>query len=595
VTVIGHQSTDWASNVPIEVAAHVSLGLSWTYFRTATGSLTSPHYAWVFGDGATVADDGSPSHTWENPGLYRVQLTITAAGAPTEVYERTLVVGLQASLIPTLATIAEVSFEAVVLVRLQKPDGTTVLTLIPLLAASKPYVLSPAVTSTGIQPDTDAVLDLAGRLQSVYAHRALMLPVPEPDALPDGLYLLFPRDVVYAGTSSALATLQQELRRDWRRIDLEESLYDLRTWAAAEAVRTRTAGMAYTVAGTAAALPAVIEPSMGATWLAPGLGGFDYAAALADAAAKDTTSGNLTLAASQSTMRPLQDPPRQQALRWLAAVGSGLCSVVRRFGETRALRYAEGPIDYPASLFQWNAADGSLTWGVIGQSFAQDGTTPVQNYWAYGACTFGLSREDAEARVPDLDNLNLACTSGHRRLLGDQAVRAMVGDDRELGDHVVVQDGRTVGVRMRTGEVFLPSGANNTTVAGGVHVVSRFWAGRPVSQVTADVPVLRIPSMAEAMTGDVPEVDQVLVGRVGSVSTFHSGMALDTASLVNRYRVRRGGELRTADRGSATVLTGTLGPTALSQLDRTTDEVAPLRNPLRNVTGGGGCSGGCGG
>jgi hypothetical protein len=75
-----------------------------------------------------------------------------------------------------------------------------------------------------------------------------------------------------------------------------------------------------------------------------------------------------------------------------------------------------------------------------------------------------------------------------------------------------------------------------------------------------------------------------------------SGLALDTGALVSRYRMRRGGEVRVAARSVDSAITGTLGPTALSQLDRTTDEVAPLRNPLRNVAGGGGgCGGGCGG
>jgi hypothetical protein len=617
--MIGEQAPAFATNIVVELVASGSATVQFKAdeLRTRTGVLTGATYTWNWGDGSPEesgnAAGGYNERTkyWPNPGRYRLRLTITIASAVFEICERTIIVGLDATAI-TASGDANLthfaSFEAVVVVRLHNPDTGSLLVVVPLLAASKPYD-PPTISGGAVQPTSAALLDLAGRLQSVYAHRALMLPVPEDAALPDGLYLLFPRDVVYAGTSPALATLQQKLRRDWRQIDLEESLHDLRVWALAEAAFANTSGLAYAnAAGDVAALPAIIEPSMGARWLAPGLGGFAYDEALAGAAAQDIVVPNMTLAQGQSVVSPLQEAPRQQALRWLLTVGSGLTSVVRKFGEERKKRFTNGPVDYPASLFAWNTHDATLAWSVIGQSDKagedeEDPRIEVQNYWAHGAMTFGLSREDAEHHVPDLDALNLVCTCKARQVLGDAAVRAMVGEDRELGDHVVVHAGRTYGVRMRTGEVFLPSGPKSETVPGSVHVVGRFWAGLPdLYYVAADPPFLRMPSMAEAMTGEVPDMDQSLIGRVvvPTVGTY-SGLQLDettgtTAAAVARYRLRRGGELRQVTRAGSTAVVCTLGPTALSQLDRTTDEVAPLRNPLRNVTGGGGgCGGGCGG
>lgn len=599
--MITERASDWPSNVVIEASVASPIGFDATKIRTATSDVAGYTFNWDFGDGTTVTDDPDPSKTYENAGTFRVRLDVKDAGVTVETYYRTVVIGVQTASIPLLATTNGVYFEAVVLVRLQRPDGATVLALVPLLAASQPYVSD--TTSVAVQPQDKDFLDLAGRLQSVYAHRALMLPIPEPDLLPDGLYLLFPRDVVYAGTSSALTTLQQKLRRDWRQIDLEESLYDLRAWAIAEAAFANTSGLAYANEnGAPVVLPTVIDPTMGGAWLAPGLGGFGYDAVLADNTANDQIVPELSLTTGQSVVSPLQAPPRYQALRWLAVVGAGLCAVVRRFGEQRGLRYSTGPVDYPGCLFAWNTRDATLAWSLIGQSDKagaqeEDPRIQVQNYWACGAMTFGLSREDAERQVPNLDAMNLVSTCKSRQVLGDAAVRAMVGDDRELGDHVVQYAGRTYGVRMRTGEVFLPSGPKSETVAGGVHVIGRFWAGWPTSTIPADPPLLRMPSVAEAVTGDGGDLDDVVVARgLAPSSSTRSGLALDTGALVSRYRMRRGGEVRVAARSFDSAITGTLGPTALSQLDRTTDEVAPLRNPLRNVAGGGGgCGGGCGG
>jgi PKD repeat protein len=599
--MITERATEWPGNIVVEASSGDTILFDADNIRTSTASLTTPTYAWDFGDGATDGPGSSVSHPYKNPGTYRLRLVVKDGGVTVETYYRTVVIGVQTASIPWLATTNGVYFEAVVLVRLQRPDGATVLALVPLLAASQPYVSD--TTSVAVQPQDKDFLDLAGRLQSVYAHRALMLPIPEPDLLPDGLYLLFPRDVVYAGTSSALTTLQQKMRRDWRQIDLEESLYDLRAWALAEAAFANASGLAYANAdGDPAVLPAVIDPTMGGAWLAPGLGGFGYDAVIADNAANDQVVPDLTLTTGQSVVSPLQAPPRYQALRWLAVVGSGLCAVVRRFGEARGLRYTTGPVDYPGCLFAWNTRDATLAWSVIGQSDKagaqeEDARIRLQNYWACGVTTFGLSREDAERQVPNLDAMNLVSTCKARQVLGDAAVRAVVGDDRELGDHVVQYAGRTYGVRMRTGEVFLPSGPKSETVAGGVHVIGRFWAGWPTSTIPADPPLLRMPSVAEAVTSDGGGLDDVVVARgIAPSSSTRSGLALDTGALVSRYRMRRGGEVRVAARSFDSAITGTLGPTALSQLDRTTDEVAPLRNPLRNVAGGGGgCGGGCGG
>ncbi|MFZ4579129.1 MAG: PKD domain-containing protein [Myxococcota bacterium] len=599
--MITERATEWPSNVVIEVYAGENAPFNQAEIRTAPTSTTPTAYAWDWGDGTTAGSGATTNHPYKNPGTYRLRLDLLNGTTVFETYYRTVVVGVRTQDIPALATTTDVYFEAVVLVRLQRPDGATVLALVPLLAASQPYVSD--TTSVAVRPQDKDFLDLAGRLQSVYAHRALMLPIPEPDLLPDGLYLLFPRDVVYAGTSSALTTLQQKLRRDWRQIDVEESLYDLRAWAIAEAAFANTSGLAYANEnGAPVVLPAVIDPTMGGAWLAPGLGGFGYDAVLADNTANDQVVPELSLTTGQSVVSPLQAPPRYQALRWLAVVGSGLCAVVRRFGEDRGLRYTAGPVDYPGCLFAWNTRDATLAWSVIGQSDKagteeEDPRIQVQNYWACGAMTFGLSREDAERQVPDLDAMNLVSTCKARQVLGDAAVRAMVGDDRELGDHVVQYAGRTYGVRMRTGEVFLPSGPKSETVAGGVHVIGRFWAGWPTSTIPADPPLLRMPSVAEAVTGDGGDLDEVVVARgLAPSSSTRSGLALDAGALVSRYRMRRGGEVRVAARSYDSAITGTLGPTALSQLDRTTDEVAPLRNPLRNVAGGGGgCGGGCGG
>ncbi len=582
--MIGQRAVSLPPNQAIEVTARMG-----TLFKAATiRSLgTSATYVWDFGDGSgdTVADP--PAKTYLNPGYYRLRLTVTTlAPVTTEIYDRVVRVGLDASQIPTVGFKTDCSFEAVVLTRLALGDGTAVLAAVPLLAASKPYAYAVDTDPTTPTPPVTAdVAELTERLLQVYAQRALMLPAPEPEALAEGLYLLFPRDIVYAGQSYSISSLIQQLHYAFRESDLAESLFEQRPWAIANEVLDATN------AHFTGNLEAAFDPTNGDGWLAPGLSSMQNYLSLDADVVQDTALTTTSLAAAQALLAPSNSLAREMALTWLLQVTGGFATEVRRFGEKRGPRVAAGERDFPACLVAWNTADATMAWSVLCKS--QDAASAyVENYWIHGAATFGLGRAATEALVPTLDGLPRIRTAPGRHIADDATTRQELGEDRELSDHVIVEHGQKVSVRFRTGEVFSANGDHTTSADAGAHVIASVWSAVSKTLLTEKPPLYRMPALAQAITRGAPETEQNLVSSgIAPSSAPRSSLSLDTSNTVMRFRLRRGGEILAADRtqdamSTVLVLTGTVGPYALGQTERTVNENAPLRNPLKMAVQG---------
>jgi hypothetical protein len=588
--VIQDRAVKYPPNVAVEVQANAPIPFAATDLRSATTTLSGPTHAWDYGDGATATGATPPDHSWPNPGYYRMRLTITD-GTHVEVYDRVVRVGLNAGSIGTLATFA--SFEPIVLARLDSPTGTPILVLVPLLAAGHPYDY--AVTgSPHVVPEPGDLAALSRRLLQVYANRALMLPMPEADVLPEGLYLLFPREVVYAGINPAIADFLTNVKDAWTQHDRGRSLYEMRPWDIAKQARNLDLAQR--------AMPTDLQdPSNGYGWLAPGLSGLHLYEQTDQQAVEDTDLASTSLYQGQDLLAPRRFTAREQALQWLAIVGGSLAAEVRKFGEERGPVAEQGETpDYPAAMFAWNTADATLACSVIGES--PDPGTRVQNYWLHGAMTFGLTGHEADRRIPDLDALSRVTTALDRRILDDAATRQILGEDRPLGAHVVEVDGRKLTVCMRSGEVFAGGQRITSGVETGAHVVASLWAGlcEKAFSVTDTPPLLRMPALAEARTRGAPGMNQTLLGRRESPSVGTSEFTLDTANAVTVYPVARGGEVRVANRSHVQAMTAVLGPYAIAQLERVSSETEPFRDPMRKVVSGsgggkGGCGGSCGG
>jgi len=52
------------------------------FLNASTGIITS--FSWSFGDGNTSTDQ-NPSHTYNNPGIFKAKLTVTNTGGPSKI------------------------------------------------------------------------------------------------------------------------------------------------------------------------------------------------------------------------------------------------------------------------------------------------------------------------------------------------------------------------------------------------------------------------------------------------------------------------------------------------------------------------------
>lgn len=579
--MIGQRSVKYPPNQAIEVTANVATTFVATDLRTETSMLGAPTYAWDFGDG-TVVGGSTVAQTWVNPTCYRLRLTITD-GPATEIYDRIVRVGLDAGKIGGDLLRGTCAYEAVLLIRLPLPDGVPILAIVPLLAASAPYAEPDDLSATAVLPLPADAVDLTSRMLQVYSQRALMLPTPEPDTLAEGLYLLFPRDIIYAGQSEAIAKLAEDLRDTWRLTELRDSLNVKRKWTLPSVVD------AAMVSSFAAILPAILDPTNGFGWLAPGLSSMQYATQVGQNAQQDTSLSSASLAQGQQMLAPTNSLARDQALTWLLVVGGGICSELRAFGEARGAPTDPGGVLYPSAIVLWNTHDATMAWSALA-SQTNDADSPIQNYWIHGAATFGIGADATEAITPTLQSLPRITTAPGRRMAVDSETRQMLGEDRELSDHIIFNGAGSIGVRMRTGEIFGENGSYSTAFEDGVHVVAAIWAGLAQTGVQSTPPALQIPAIAEAVTEGGQGVEQSLIGRYAVPGAIPlSELALDTALAVTRIKLRRGGEVRYASRPQSAgdpsnnmwLVTGTLGPYALGQLERTVNEVEPLRNPLK--------------
>lgn len=583
---VGTRAVAWQQNQFLEVTAGVATDFEAASLDEVGSGATG--WAWSFGDGqiSTLEDD---SITYAGPGLYQLTLTITYGASVSRTYRRLVRVGVDLANVrgptPTWQT-----FEAIWLKIMPGRGGEPILTVMPLLAASQPYDAG-TPSATPVDPSGPDIAELGARIAGVYRDTALSLPVPEAELLPEGIYLLCENDVVYAGTSKQMLAAVHSLNIA-HELDLKYGLASLRPWALASEMATQLESIF--LWNTAPSLPSdLLDPEVGAEWLAPGLSGMALYEAEADAARADLDFNAATMSEAQDIVQPQPFRGRRAAMLWLGLTIGGLCRELRRFGENRG--GVEDPARYylPMAMLGWNLREGTLTWSAMGQNLS-DVPTQELGYIASGVVT--VNCQDVDPSRLQLDRLVDCAVVPGRRIWNDEATRALLGEDRELGDHVVDTVGGRRVIRMRTGQQWLGASEQRESL----QIMSRAWA--LVSTATPPIakPMDFTLAIAERWNSDEAAANSTRVGTVQVPgATVRMGTASDLVT-VTRDPMRPAGELRSAIRTlpRLSAYKVTYGPVDVRTAATGSAVLEPWRSPLRMMQASsepGHRSGGCGG